>query len=162
MYSTIGFQGGDTVRGRVAVIVSGEVLASSYVEPAWLQEMLSFNVYICLLDPSGLTGVRDLISLYSGKWITEGSKREYLIAWTDEGQLVSGPQTEGAAYGGPTNYWTDVILPSDDAGRNEQVIFNVLGEVYNRDTQMWENIIDEYEVYHWIGEEFVEICPRLN
>ena len=132
------------------------------MEPAWLQEMLSFNVYICLLDPSGLTGVRDLISLYSGKWTTKGSEREYLIAWTDDGQLVSGPQTLEAAYGGPTNYWTDVILPSDDAGRNEQVIFNVLGEVYNRDTQMWENIIDEYEVYYWIGEEFVEICPRLN
>ena len=154
VYSTIGFRE-DAVTGVLSVIVSGEVQTSLFVQPAWLQGLLSFNVRLCLLDPSGLWGVRNLVSLYSGKWTMEGLEREYLIAWTDDGQLIEGPQTVGAALGGPTNYWTEVILPSDEGGGDEQVMFNLLGEAYNPDTDTWDVIIDELDVYLWTGEEFI-------
>ena len=156
VYRTIGFRE-EAVTGIVSVIVSGDVLTSLEVQPIWLQGLYSFDVHSCLLDPYGIEGVRNLISLYSGDCIEIGSDREYLIAWTDDGQLVEGPHALGVAPGGPTLYWTEVILPSDDGGEDNRVKFNILGAVYDPDTNDWERIIDELVIYQWTGQEFEEI-----
>lgn len=155
VYRTLGPSLEDnTVNGEVSVISNGETRSTLNVQPRWLQNQTSFNVNVCFLDPSGLTGVRHLISLYSGKWITPGSEREYLIVWTDQGQLVSGPQTMGMAPGGPTRYYTKIILPSDTGGEDDVVVLNILGEVYNTDTDTWDLIINEPQSYLWTGVEF--------
>ena len=130
---------------------------AGHYQPAFLEHMqpVSSGVNICLLDPSGLTGVRNLISLYSGHSTIEGNERQYLVAWTDDGRLIEGPQALGAASGGTTMYWTEVILPSDDGGEDDRIILNVLGEVYDPDTDSWERIIDDLEIYLWTGVEFI-------
>ncbi len=159
VYRLTGFNPEDNAfDGEVSVITGGEVLDRLDYRPCWTPwgRIFDYDLYSYLADPTGFSDVRNLIRISFYVDVCGYLCRDDLLAWTEDGRLIPGPQSESVSEAGLFHHWTEVTFPSDTGGVAEQVMYHSFGEVYNEESDTWEQVVDELTVYVWTGDGFEE------
>lgn len=145
--------------GEAKVIAGGEMLDSFFFEPIGSgcgRGFYPYNTELITFDPTGLSGIRDLMRLSFIYAPCGYENPDLLFAWTGE-KLVLGPEGMNEAEDGVYIYSSEFILPSDEEGADDAVI--VLGIL-----QIWDEAVEDYldseidtVMYNWTGSDFREM-----
>jgi len=157
MFNIIGFdEDQGEFQGEVKVVADGELLDSFFFEPvggAVSHDFYECNTELIQFDPSGLTGVRNLMRLSFILGDSGFINPDLLIAWTGE-HLVLGPEAMNEAEAHVYIFSTKYILPSDDDGTLDAVILESTLDI-------WDEAIEDFvksevtlTTYSWTGNSF--------
>ena len=160
MFSVTGFDPDlDEYIGEAKVIAGGEILDSFIFEPIGSgcdHGFYPYNTELITFDPTGLSGVRDLMRLSFIYAPCGYENPDLLFAWTGE-KLVLGPEGMNEAEDGVYIYSSEFILPTDEEGADDTV--TLLGTL-----QIWDEAVEDYSdseidmvTYTWTGSDFREI-----
>lgn len=142
--------------GEIAIIVSGEILLREEYRPSWTayRRLFDYDVTCTAANSSGLTGVRNLITFYSGINISGVECAEDLIVWTDDNQLIKGPRAFSMFIDEVSRRTTDIILPSTPGGEENRVTLHMISEAYSLEEKSWIPGEEQTTHFLWDGSKF--------